>query len=177
MQAQHKINPSTRTYPEISLFLSPQEQLKLLELKEQYKHKFHYIKVDLDVFVSVLVSKQLENKSVPFTPKQLDHLKQQKALYEQRYQVEFTNLASFVIHVTENHLKENKPAQNAKITESELVNACQEIGNITDTNCHYTTGLTAKLTALKKPLLSITLGELIEAEQEYSTTYNQIMVG
>ena len=177
MQKQHKIDPSTRNYPEVNLFLNPAEQHQLNHLKEQYREKYHYLSVELDVFVSVLISKQLENKTVPFTAKQLDHMEQQKTLYEQRYQVEFVDLADFIIHITQNHLKENKHVQSAKITQLELVNTCQAIGNITDSNCHYTAGLMAKLATLNKPLQSITLGEIIETDREYTASFNQMMEG
>jgi hypothetical protein len=177
MSAQHKIDPSTRTYPSVHLFLNPSEQHQLDQLKEQYREKYHYLSVDLDVFVSVLISNQLKNKAVPFTSKQLDHLQQQKSLYEQRYQVEFIDLAYFLAHVIENHLKEDKHGQNAKITQLELVNTCQAIGNITDSNCYYSAGLTAKLATLNKPLHDITVGELIEQDTIFNASFNQMMEG
>ena len=80
MQAQHKIDPPyqpvqsilytgksrnlsrTQTYPEVSLFLSPVEQCQLNKLKEQYRVKFHYPKVALDIFVSVLISNHLKGQ-------------------------------------------------------------------------------------------------------------------
>ena len=57
----------------------------------------------------------------------------------------------------------------------ELVKASETIGNIASSNCHYTAGLTAKLATLNKPLLLITIGELIAVHQEYSIFFNQIM--
>jgi hypothetical protein len=109
----------------------------------------------MDMFVSVLISNQLESKPSPFTPKQLQHLEQQKSLYEQRYQIEFIDLASFISYITDNHLHKNnnsnssnfggikKNTSNVEILPLELIETCQSIGIIADSNNQYTAGLTA----------------------------------
>jgi hypothetical protein len=59
--------------------------------------------------------------------------------------------------------------------EIQLVNISQTIGNIATSNNQYTACLATKLATLNKPLLSISLRELITLDRDFNNTFNKMM--
>ena len=121
---------------------------------------------------------QVDQLTIPFSPDEVQQLNQQRILYEKMNQVNFIDLGSFISHIVARQLQyESEENSHNKISEIQLIKASHTIGLISTSNCHYTAGLTAKLTTLNKPLQSITIGELIEQDKAFNVSFNQMMEG
>lgn len=60
------------------------------------------------------------------------------------------------------------------VNEMELVEICQEIGNIAGSNSHYTMGLARLMHDKNICLIDMRIGELILLSREYKETFNRI---
>ncbi len=61
--------------------------------------------------------------------------------------------------------------------EEQFIEACQIIGGIAESNCHYTAGLTFRINETGKSFDQLTLSELIRLKKEYSNYYNRVFGG
>jgi len=61
------------------------------------------------------------------------------------------------------------------MTESELIEICQEIGTVTESNSLFTEGLTRLIG--DRNILEMSVGELLEIIQEYKGIFNRIHGG
>lgn len=59
-------------------------------------------------------------------------------------------------------------------TETQLTEVCQEIGNIAESNCHYTAGLARLLDKGEQPILDMKVGELLSLAREYKEVFNRV---
>jgi hypothetical protein len=59
-------------------------------------------------------------------------------------------------------------------TESELIDACQELGGIASSNGHFTAGLARIIEATGKAIPDMTVSELLHLAREYNETFNRI---
>ena len=59
-------------------------------------------------------------------------------------------------------------------TESELIDVCQELGGIAESNCHFTSGLAHRLEAGNVQLLEMKVGDLLSLSREYNKFFNGI---
>jgi hypothetical protein len=58
--------------------------------------------------------------------------------------------------------------------ESQLIEVCQEIGLIAESNCHFTAGLALKIEATGKNIVDLTICELMHLNRDYSEIFNRI---
>lgn len=62
-----------------------------------------------------------------------------------------------------------------EMVELELLEACREIGGVSECNCHFTSGLSNRLAyRIGKPVDELTVGELREAIRKHAVYYNQL---
>jgi hypothetical protein len=59
-------------------------------------------------------------------------------------------------------------------TESELLEVCQEIGFISECNCHFTDGLAGVLERSGKNIQEMTIAELLTMMRNHSAFYNKM---
>ena len=59
----------------------------------------------------------------------------------------------------------------------ELVEICQQIGRIAESNCHYTAGLARSIHAGGKSVEQLTIAELLQLNSDYKETFNRIHGG
>jgi hypothetical protein len=59
-------------------------------------------------------------------------------------------------------------------TEEQLVNACIELGSISETNGHFTAGLARRIEAAGKTVDELTVGELLRIINEHREWFNEV---
>ncbi|HFD86511.1 MAG TPA: hypothetical protein ENJ35_02420 [Gammaproteobacteria bacterium] len=55
-----------------------------------------------------------------------------------------------------------------------LIDAAREIGNICESNCHYTAGLAHRIDEYGKPVSELTVAELLELSRQHTDQFNRI---
>jgi hypothetical protein len=59
-------------------------------------------------------------------------------------------------------------------THQDLIDICEEIGGISESNIHFTSGLARKIEATGKCVAALTVGELIHLFHKHRDVYNRI---
>lgn len=59
-------------------------------------------------------------------------------------------------------------------TESKLIEACREIGNIADSSGQFTAGLSRRIRATEKEVYNLTVRELIELASVHRDFFNRV---
>lgn len=63
------------------------------------------------------------------------------------------------------------------LTEKLLIDFCQELGGIAESNCHYTAGLARLIEQQGQAVGNMTVIGLLKLSREYTKTFNEIHGG
>lgn len=75
------------------------------------------------------------------------------------------------------HTQEPSISQGNTTPELELINICQQIGCIAESNAHFTAGLTLRIAETGKPVEQLTIAELLKIHRDHKEWFNSLFDG